>query len=118
MSVKHVQKRMPCGVVQGTAATTGDVAHDLRKAASLSNAMLVMTAVPWTLCCIAFSGLYWTYPRDKGKVIISEGLPDVRRGRLVERNGFLRFEEGREGPSTDDGYDSKWQLLRTRPAGR
>ena len=27
-----------------------------------------MTAVPWTLCCVAFTGLYWTYPRDKALV--------------------------------------------------
>ncbi len=97
------------------------MAHDLRKAASLSSAMLVMTAVPWALCSLAYSGLYWTYPRDKGKVITSEGFSDVQRGRLVERNGFLRFEEGgeggEEGPSTE-GFAQKWQLLRTRPADK
>ncbi|CAL8468475.1 g8015 [Coccomyxa elongata] len=106
---------------EGTAATTGDVGHDLRKAASLSSAMLVMTAVPWALCCLAYSGLYWTYPRDKGKAITSEGFSDVQRGRLVERNGFLRFEEGGEGGeegSSTEGFAQKWQLLRTRPADK
>ena len=53
---------------QGTATTTGNVAHDLAKAESLCNALLVMTAVPWSLCCAAFTGLYWTYPRDKAQV--------------------------------------------------
>lgn len=53
---------------QGTATTSGDAVADLAKAESLCNALLVMTAVPWTLCCLAFSGLYWTYPRDKALV--------------------------------------------------
>lgn len=79
--------------------------------------MLVMTAVPWTLCCIIFSGLYWTYPKDKGKVYTAEGFSDLQRGCLVERNGFLRFEEDGEGHAAE-GFDSKWELLRTRPIRR
>jgi hypothetical protein len=109
------RKLRPSCTIQGTATTTGDVSHDLRKAGSLSNALLVMTAVPWTLCCLTFSGLYWTYPRDKGKVLTQQGLSDVaHRGRLVKRNGFLRLEEDGE-QDVHHGYDSKWQLLRTQP---
>lgn len=104
---------------QGTAATTGDLTHDLRKAKSLSNALLVMTAVPWTICCLAFSGLYWTYPRDKRKVLLSEGFSEAaQKGRLVQQNGFLRLEEDGEpegGHRASQGFDSKWQLLRTQP---
>ncbi len=58
-----------CAVrAQGTATTTGDAGADMAKAEPLCSALLVMTAVPWTLCCLAFSGLYWTYPRDKARV--------------------------------------------------
>jgi hypothetical protein len=49
----------------GSAEVGPDVAENRRKAASLGNALLVFTAVPWALCAIFFSGLHWSYPRDK-----------------------------------------------------
>jgi hypothetical protein len=49
----------------GSADVGPDVAESRRKAASLGNALLVFTAVPWALCAIFFSGLHWSYPRDK-----------------------------------------------------
>lgn len=55
----------PSPAAQGTAETSGDVAADLGKARSLGNALLVFTALPWALCALFFSGLHWTYPRDR-----------------------------------------------------
>lgn len=31
------------------------------------SALLVFTAVPWTLCALLFSGLHLTYPRDRDR---------------------------------------------------
>ena len=52
----------------GTATTAGDVDTDLSKAESLSTALLIMTSIPWAMCLVIFSGVYWTYPRDKARV--------------------------------------------------
>lgn len=51
-----------------TAAITsaGDpIASNVDKAISLGNALLVFMVVPWTLCALIYTGLYWTYPRDR-----------------------------------------------------
>jgi hypothetical protein len=42
---------------------------------------------------------------------------------LVQRNGFLRLEEENGGhvdaaAAEEEGYATKWQLLRTQPTGR
>ncbi|CAK0781097.1 hypothetical protein CVIRNUC_005284 [Coccomyxa viridis] len=98
----------------GTATTSGDVAHDLSKAKALSNALSVMCAVPWTLCALIFTGLYLTYSRDKAGAQLREAAAD-QKGRLVQRNGFLRLESN--GDVEENGsFDQKWQLLRTTPA--
>lgn len=54
-----------CAHAQGTAETGGDARGNLDKARSLGSAMLVITALPWALCALFFSGLHWTYPKDK-----------------------------------------------------
>ena len=71
-------------------------------------------AVPWTLCALIFSGLYLTYSRDKAAAQLREAAAD-QKGRLVQRNGFLRLESN--GDVEENGsFDQKWQLLRTTPA--
>ena len=73
-------------------------------------------AVPWSLCAVIFSGLYLTYSRDKAAAQLKEAAAE-QRGRLVQRNGFLRLEE--DGDAEEKGgFDQKWQLLRTTPAQR
>ncbi|GAB4823909.1 hypothetical protein N2152v2_010955 [Parachlorella kessleri] len=49
----------------GTAETSADIEANMQKARSLGNALLVFTTIPWALCALFFSGLHWTYPRDK-----------------------------------------------------
>ena len=71
-------------------------------------------AVPWTLCALIFTGLYLTYSRDKAGAQLREAAAD-QKGRLVQRNGFLRLESN--GDVEENGsFDQKWQLLRTTPA--
>jgi len=53
-------------LLQGTAEVSADDSEaNLRKAQSLGKALLLFTTVPWFLCTIFFSGLHWTYPRDR-----------------------------------------------------
>ena len=51
----------------GTAELSLDPIENEKKARSLGNALLIFTAVPWFLCAVFFSGLHWTYPRDREK---------------------------------------------------
>ena len=37
---------------------------------------------------------------------------------LVKRNGFLRLDEEAAAEQEEEGYATKWQLLRTQPVGR
>ncbi|CAK0787030.1 hypothetical protein CVIRNUC_010246 [Coccomyxa viridis] len=46
-----------------------DVDMNTKKALALGNALLVCMAVPWALCVIIYSGLHWTYPRDKARAM-------------------------------------------------
>ena len=46
-----------------------DVDKNTEKALALGNALLVCMAVPWALCVIMYSGLHWTYPRDKRRAM-------------------------------------------------
>lgn len=55
----------------GTAAKSDDQELNLAKARSLGNALLIFTTVPWFLCAVFYTGLHFTYPRDKARVIQS-----------------------------------------------
>jgi len=70
--------------------------------------------VPWTLCALIFTGLYFTYSRDKRAAQLKDAAPD-QKGRLVQHNGFLRIEDDGD-VEENGGFDQKWQLLRTTPA--
>lgn len=49
----------------GTSTVTGDALVDTRNAKALGNALLTFLLIPWTLCLIIYTGLYYTYPRDR-----------------------------------------------------
>ena len=62
-----VQKAM---LAQGAAELDPkDVDMNTKKALALGNALLVCMAVPWALCVIIYTGLHWTYPRDKARAM-------------------------------------------------
>ncbi|KAI5079252.1 hypothetical protein GOP47_0004731 [Adiantum capillus-veneris] len=46
--------------------TTGAMA-DTKNARALGKALLLAFGVPFTICCLLYSILYWTYPRDRDK---------------------------------------------------
>jgi len=47
---------------------------DLSKAEALGSAMAIMMMLPWTLCAILYSGLHWSYPRDKRRAAAAAAL--------------------------------------------
>jgi MFS family permease len=51
----------------GDATLSSDQVENEKKARSLGNALLIFTAVPWLLCAVFFTGLHWTYPKDREK---------------------------------------------------
>lgn len=73
----------------GTAARSADVDQNLAKARALGNALLVFLLVPWTLCLLFYTGLHYTYPRDRLRIARLEAsaspapeLADPERQRL------------------------------------
>lgn len=87
--------------MQGTAEVSAeDIEGNLSKARSLGNALLVFTTVPWFLCAVFFSGLHWTYPRDKKRT--REWAEEIRLAAGEEREqlaprGVPSSSEGGEG---------------------
>jgi MFS family permease len=52
---------------QGTMATSAgqSAAVAAANAAALANSLAVCMLVPWSICLLFFTGLYWVYPHDK-----------------------------------------------------
>lgn len=53
-----------CFGFSGTVGAGRDDAESARNARALGDALLVMLALPWLVCLLAFTGMHWTYPRD------------------------------------------------------
>ncbi|KAJ4950227.1 hypothetical protein NE237_027059 [Protea cynaroides] len=47
------------------ASKSVEVVRDRENAASLAKALYMATGIPFSLCCLIYSFLYWTYPRDR-----------------------------------------------------
>ncbi|EFN59499.1 hypothetical protein CHLNCDRAFT_138130 [Chlorella variabilis] len=45
---------------------------DAQRAQALGDAIVICTAVPWALCCLLYSGLHVTYPRDRRLALRSQ----------------------------------------------
>ena len=50
---------------QAAAGGASPQAADRENAAALGKAIFAEIAVPATICCLAYSALYWTYPADR-----------------------------------------------------
>lgn len=50
---------------KGTAARSGDPTIDVAKARALGSALVPFLVVPWTCSLIVYSGLHFTYPKDR-----------------------------------------------------
>lgn len=50
---------------KGNATTTGNQEIDLQKADALAKAIVWFSIIPFILCVVFYSGLHWTYRKDK-----------------------------------------------------
>lgn len=63
----------------GEATATGDPEIDLPRAEALGRAIMWFSIVPWSLCLILYSGLHFTYPRDRDRAAYSR-ISDYSKG--------------------------------------
>ncbi|CAL5229213.1 g12496 [Coccomyxa viridis] len=91
----------------GTATRSGDPEKDLAQARALGSSLLVFLIVPWTLCLVFYSGLHFTYPRDKRHAAqearaLSEAAREVTAG-----VGLARSSSWSALTSTGDNEESE-----------
>eukprot|EP01024_Parvocaulis_polyphysoides_P057588 TRINITY_DN6137_c2_g2_i2.p1 TRINITY_DN6137_c2_g2~~TRINITY_DN6137_c2_g2_i2.p1 ORF type:complete len:468 (-),score=20.47 TRINITY_DN6137_c2_g2_i2:1666-2901(-) len=56
---------------------------DQQNAHALRRAMMFCMIVPWTYCLIVYTGLYWTYPKDKERSKAMNKSHDIELSRLI-----------------------------------
>ena len=86
---------------------------DKENALSLSKALYTAIGIPLTLCCLIYTFLYWTYPRDRDRAR-ALALADAHLGSAYEFEKFSLEEEneleiidvyGEHEDEDDDDHD-------------
>ncbi|XP_049366428.1 uncharacterized protein LOC125831278 [Solanum verrucosum] len=70
-------------------SSSGEIETDRQNAASLAKAMYTAIGIPMVICCSIYSFLYFTYPRDRDRVLLqqideSRNLPYEEQQPLLE----------------------------------
>lgn len=82
---QHVYGYKP--IPEGT-SLSDEVAMDRKNAASLAKALYAAIGVPMALCCLIYSFLYGTYPRDRERaqmqVLVESEMQQVEPDDLFE----------------------------------
>lgn len=79
-----------------------EIATDRRNATSLAKALYTAIGIPMALCCLIYSFLYRTYPRDRERaqmeVLIASEMQQIELDNSPTGGEFsqLRFSESRE----------------------
>lgn len=68
------------------------VSSDRKNAAALAKALYIAFGVPFTFCCLIYSLLYWTYPRDRDRA-----KADVMIGLQLQTSGGNEFFSQKPG---------------------
>ena len=100
----------------GTATASGDPALDGPKAEALSRALLLMTAIPWTACAVAYSAVHATYPRDKRRALAATARLSGTGG--PPSPGVGGRAGGVEGPWSGGGVPAGASVIVARGGGR
>ncbi|XP_021743526.1 uncharacterized protein LOC110709628 [Chenopodium quinoa] len=86
---------------------TEEIATDRANAASLASALYVAIAIPISLCCIIYSFLYCTYPRDKERAqmqaLVESEMQQLEADNLIEGQYTLAEISKSEGLLFEDG---------------
>ena len=69
----------------GTSTVSGDPEVDIPNAHALGKALLAFLAVPWLFCFIVYSGIHFTYPKDRHNAVVKEKV-SVQHGRHQDEN--------------------------------
>ncbi|PRW58308.1 MFS general substrate transporter [Chlorella sorokiniana] len=76
---------------------------DIKRAKALGDAVVICTAVPWALCCLLYSGLHVTYPRDRRLALRTQrtrsGYAPSLRATLPQPSEELWEETPRDTPT-------------------
>jgi hypothetical protein len=83
----------------GGAENAASVETDRHNATSLARALYTAIAIPMALCCLVYSFLYCTYPRDR----------DLARAEAAREGGGAR--PGGEGSDSEDEGEDERELL-------
>ncbi|XP_047051424.1 uncharacterized protein LOC124656784 [Lolium rigidum] len=83
----------------GGAEHAASVETDRHNATSLARALYTAIAIPMALCCLVYSFLYCTYPRDR----------DLARAETAREGGGAR--PGGDGSDSDDEGEDERELL-------
>lgn len=64
----------------GAAARSQSAERDLANASALGSALLFFCLVPWVGTLLVYTGLHWTYPRDRARIAKAEAAKLRREG--------------------------------------
>ena len=76
------------------ASTSGEIETDRQNAASLAKAMYTAIGIPMVICCSIYSFLYFTYPRDRDRVLLQQ-IHESRNLPYEEQQPLLEHDEHR-----------------------
>jgi hypothetical protein len=96
---------------------------DKENALSLSKALFTATVVPFSLCCLIYTFLYWTYPRDRDRaraLALADGQLgngyEFEKFRLEEENELEIIDVYGEHADEDNGrsLETEWMVQKAK----
>ncbi|XP_049405536.1 uncharacterized protein LOC125869024 [Solanum stenotomum] len=75
-------------------STSGEIETDRQNAASLAKAMYTAIGIPMVICCSIYSLLYFTYPRDRDRVLLQQ-IDETGNSPSEEQQPLLEHDEQR-----------------------
>ncbi|KAL6184760.1 hypothetical protein ACLB2K_046160 [Fragaria x ananassa] len=94
---QHVYGYKP---VAAGSSVSEEIATDRGNALSLAKALYTAIGIPMALCCVIYSFLYCTYPRDRERarmeVLIESEMQHIDNSPSGDENSQLRFPESEE----------------------
>uniref|UniRef100_A0A0D3H647 Major facilitator superfamily (MFS) profile domain-containing protein n=1 Tax=Oryza barthii TaxID=65489 RepID=A0A0D3H647_9ORYZ len=104
VSIRSFAAGNDAAAAAAASTTTTAKPAERRNAASLARALYTAIAVPMVLCCLIYSFLYCTYPRDREAAARAEAAVAARG------DGGAR-PDGGEGSDTEDEGEDERKLL-------
>ncbi|KAL0055016.1 hypothetical protein WJX82_005813 [Trebouxia sp. C0006] len=100
---------------KGTAAQSGDPTIDVAKARALGNALVPFLVVPWTCSLIVYSGLHFTYPKDRKAASQAATPPGAHHLQLSSSDSHSDDEQAFRNSDTDHRVSVRDSVSSNRP---